>query len=283
MKNFLPKAFTLFLFLFIGTALFAQDKIYRTNEEVILCKITEIGEDEIKYSKEETGDLVFVLDKDKIEKIVLANGKEIRFQDKMTDPELYVNNRKNAWKFGLFSPLTGATTVGYERSIKPGQSSEVSLGIIGLGSQQGLNYNQKGAYFKAGYKFIMTPDYILKGMKYSHVLKGWYFRPDVNFSAYSRDFEYWDPTSSIYGDYKTSRGEVVSGALTLSFGKQWVLSNVFLVDMYGGFGYGFSSIKTNIPSGNEYYSYDVSGYGFLVTPVLPLAFTAGFKVGFLTK
>jgi hypothetical protein len=120
-------------------------------------------------------------------------------------------------------------------------------------------------------------------MKYSHLLKGWYFRPDVNFAAYNRDFEYYDYNNN---NYINSRGEVISGALTLSFGKQWVLSNVFLIDIYGGVGYGFSNQKTNLPDNiDQYYYYGNEGYnyGFVVTPDIPLAFTAGFKVGFLTK
>ncbi len=280
MKNYLLKSITLFLLLFISVSIMAQDKIYTTNKDVVLCKITEIGEDEVKYTTDETGDLVYALDKDKIEKIVLENGKELVFQDKMTDPELYTDNSKNAWKLGLFSPLTGALSAGYERSIKPGQSVEGSVGIIGLGISEALNYNQKGACFKAGYKFIMTPDYILKGMKYSHLLKGWYFRPDINLAVYNRDFEYYDYLNNTY---VSSRGEVIAGAITLSFGKQWVLSNVFLVDIYGGLGYGFDTYNTNGPSGSEYYDDGGYHYGFVVTPDIPLSFTAGFKVGFLTK
>tara|TARA_R110002050_G_scaffold149463_1_gene276112 strand:+ start:166184 stop:167023 length:840 start_codon:yes stop_codon:yes gene_type:complete len=279
MKNLLPKALALFLLLFAANHLFAQDKIYKKNEEVILCKVTEIGEEEIKFTKEESGELVYVLDKAKIEKIVLENGKELVFARKMTDPELYTDQNKNAFKIGLFSPMTGALSLSYERSLKPGKSIEGTLGLIGLG-RDNSDKNPAGGYLKAGYKFIMTPDFEMRGMRYSHLLKGFYFKPELNFAYYGRDFV----TYNYNYVQQTTRGSVVAGALTLSFGKQWVMSNVFLVDMFVGFGYGFDSYKTNSTSSNsEYYNNEGYHYGFIVTPDLPIAFTSGFKVGFLTK
>ena len=91
MKNYLLKSITLFLLLFISVSIMAQDKIYKTNKDVVLCKITEIGEDEVKYTTDETGDLVYALDKDKIEKIVLENGKELVFNDR--------ENFESSWYF----------------------------------------------------------------------------------------------------------------------------------------------------------------------------------------
>lgn len=280
MKNSLLKPLTFFLLLFIASTAFSQDKIYKKNDEVILCKVTEIGEDEIKYTKEASGDLVFVLDKSKIEKIVLENGKELVFTRKMTDPELYADQKKNAFKFGLFSPVTGATSLGYERSLKPGASIETSIGIIGLGLEAVNENKAKGAYLKFGYKFIMTPDFELKGMRYSHLLKGFYFRPDIAFATYNRDFFAYDQST---GKEITERSNVVSGAIMLDFGKQWVMSDVFLVDIFVGVGYGFDNMSTKLGYSDYNYNGPSYHYGFTIGENVPIALSAGFKVGFLTK
>lgn len=278
MKTVALKFIALSLVFMASFTAFSQDKIYKKNDEVILCKITEVGEDEIKYTTEETGSLVYSLDKSKIQKVVLESGKELVFQSKMTDADLYTDNRKNAFKIGMFSPLWGALSVGYERSLGPGKSIESSLAFIGLGRDI-ADANPAGGSLRVGYKFIMTPDFETKGMKYSHVLKGWYFRPEVNFAYYQTDIYQY---SSIWNQPPTIiRKDVVAGAIALSFGKQIVLNNFFLVDFFGGVGYGFDNI-----SGADYgdsYETPQYHYGFTVGGDVPLAFTWGFNVGFLTK
>lgn len=278
MKTVTIKSISLFVLVFASVVAFAQDKIYKRNNEVIICEITELGEDEVKYTMEETDDLVYVIDKDRIEKIVFESGKEMVFHGKMNDPELYLGQNKNAFKVGMFSPMTGALSLGYERSLKPGASVEGTLGLIGVGIEEARYDNPVGAYIKAGYKFINTPDFALKGMRYSHVLKGGYVKPEFAFSTYQRDMSLYNGQT---GTYTESRENIVAGALILNFGKQWVMSNVFLIDLYGGIGYGFDNMKSK----QNYYDYYGPSYhyGFTVGGEIPLAFTAGFKVGFLTK
>jgi hypothetical protein len=59
------------------------------------------------------------IDKDDIIKIIFENGKEMEFQQKMTNPETYSDNKKNILKIDFLSPITGNTTFGYERSLRP--------------------------------------------------------------------------------------------------------------------------------------------------------------------
>jgi hypothetical protein len=277
MKTITIKSFTLFVLMLASIAVLAQDKIYKKNNEVILCEITELGEDEVKYTMEETDDLIYVIDKDRIEKIVFEGGKEMVFSKKMTDPELYLGQNKNAFKVGMFSPMLGALSLSYERSLKPGNSVEGTLGLIGVGIDEATADNPAGAYIKAGYKFISTPDFDFKGMKYSHILKGGYVKPEFTFATYQRDISSYNGQ----GAYTYSRENIVAGALLLNFGKQWVMSNVFLIDIYGGIGYGFDNMKS------VQNSYEYGGptyhYGFTVGSNVPIALSAGFKVGFLTK
>lgn len=262
-------------------ATLTEDKIYKKNQDVILCKIVEIGEEYIKYTQEDTKELIFQIDVMRIDRIVFSSGKEMAFTDKITDPELYYGQSKNAFKIGLFSPATGALSLGYERSLKPGASVEMSVGFIGLGFSQVNNNNAKGAYFDAGYKFIMTPNYHTAGTTFRHLLRGFYFKPKFALSMYGRDF-YTYNTGSYIGT--TERNQVVAGAITLDMGWQWVIGDVFLLNMYGGFGYGFDNMRSIYKSLNpSYYEYGFEPsyhYGFMVGGQIPLAFTAGLKIGF---
>jgi hypothetical protein len=218
----------------------SSDKIYKKNKDVILCTIIELGEEEIKYTTEESGTLVYALNKDAIEQVVLQNGETLTFKNKMMDAEYYADNNKNAFKFGFFNPLAQNLKFGYERSLGPGKSFEVAFGF-GWEDRAGVN-------FKAGYKFILSPDFYLQGMKYSHLLKGWYFRPAINIAV------------NEFGP---------AGMIGLDWGKQIVLSNVFLVDYFIGAGFG--------AGGGGWYN----GFGGAEGGVLYMS--AGFNVGFLTK
>ena len=60
----------------IFSSSYSQDKIYRNNGKIIEAKILEIGSDEIRYKEFNNLDgPVYILETDKIKKIVFENGK----------------------------------------------------------------------------------------------------------------------------------------------------------------------------------------------------------------
>ena len=243
----------------------AQDKIIRSGKDTIRCQIHEIGDTEIKYSKEgDQSDLLFGIDKNKVVEIIFSDGRKMRFTDSMQDPASYQGQRKNAFKFGFLSPLLDATSFSYERSLGVARSIEGSVGFIGLGYHN-LSYdNAKGAYLKLGYKLIKSPDFYLKGMHYSHILKGSYIKPEVSFSSYT-----YKRGDNIFTNIHNSMF-----AFLINLGKQWILDDCFLVDVYAGIGYGFGNNEGN----------DGMHYSFIgATGSFPLAFSSGLKIGFLTK
>lgn len=265
---------TLILLMLLPLAVISQDQIIKRNLDIIQCKITEIGSNEIKYRLSDySSDLIFAIEKDKVAKVIFEDGKELVFNTAMTDPSNYEGQNRNAIKAEFFAPLTGNFTLAYERSLKPGRSIEGTLGIIGLGIDPN-DYNPSGAFVKFGYKFIKNPDFYLQGLRYAHILKGSYFKPEISISAYTRDFEVYDPRYPYPYDYYMDRRSVFSAAINLVFGKQWVIDNTFLVDWYLGVGYGYDNIDND---GGYHYGHSVAGDEF------PISGTTGLKVGFLFK
>jgi hypothetical protein len=233
--------FFMLIFSILSLSGIAQDRIIKTTNDTITCQIKEIGDDEVKYTQKEfKSDVIFGIDKNKISRIIFSDGKELTFKNSMYDSAQYEKQHKNALKVGFLSPLFGATCFTYERSLKPGSSWEASLGIIGLGENFAGN-SSNGLYLKFGYKFIKSPDFYLKGMRYSHILKGAYIRPEVSFSTYNshsglnRDSN----GNEIQGSYSTKTSTMYS--IMLNTGKQWVVVDRFLFDWFVGVGYGFGN------------------------------------------
>jgi hypothetical protein len=261
----LTLAFAMLLLLILPAS--AQDIIIQTNQDTLKCKVREIGTEEIKYALPDyPSDLLFSITKEKVTKVVFSNGQEMTFMNEMDNPMNYSEQNKNAIKFDFLSPLTGNTTLAFERSLKPGQSLEATLGLIGMGADPN-DYDPRGGFLKFGIKFIKSPDFYLKGMRYAHILKGTYVKPEIGFSYYSKlDDTWYDPWGS---NYSTERKNYISMMAQVIIGKQWVINDIFLVDFYGGVGYGFDD-----GDGNYH-------YGYSITPEIPLSFSAGLKIGFL--
>ena len=97
-------------------------------------------------------------------------------------------------------------------------------------------------------------------MRYAHVLKGGYVKPEIAFARYN---------------LRSKDEEVIKAALIVNLGKQWVFSDVFLLDIYFGVGYGMTTSRIEDPE----YPHDF----VVVDPEFPLAMDAGFRLGFLIK
>lgn len=261
------------LSLFIVSVLNAQnkfsDKLIKRNGEVIECEIHEIGDDEIKYSLADfRSDVLFGIDKNKVSSITFSDGRELKFQDSMYGQENYADQRKNIFKFNFLSPLMGATAFGYEHSLRPGRSIEARLGIIGWG-QDLDDYNASGVFTSIGYKFIKDPDFYMKGMRYAHLLKGAYFKPELAFSFYN----YSNHTYMGSNRVTDPDTKVRLAAIILNVGKQWIIANRFSIDWYVGAGYGFGK---NDEYDNSY------NYAFIgATDETSLVLNSGFRIGVL--
>jgi hypothetical protein len=252
---------------------FAQDRIIKTTKDTISCQIREIGDDEIKYTQKDfRGDLIFGIDKKKVSHVIFSDGKELSFEDPMYDPAQYEKQHKNSLKIGFLSPLFGATSFSFERSIRPGSSWEATLGIIGLGTTEMAGNSPEGIYMKFGYKFIKSPDFYLKGMQYAHILKGAYIRPEFSVSLYSaqQNLMYDFYGNVISGNSSREQSKMI--AVMLNFGKQWIINDRFLFDWFAGIGYGFGH---SIDSDPFHFAFLGGSAGSSV------AMTAGIRIGVL--
>ncbi len=268
----MKKSALFILVFFIAFKISAQDKIYLKTRKIIECKITELGETEIKYKKPNYAEnITFSIAVEKVSKVVLESGEVVKYgKSELYNPDNYIDDYPNAIKVNFLSPLTGALRFSYEHNIKPGMSLTGDFGIVGIGTDLG-DENPLGATFGFGVKFIKGPDFNGKRQRFSHLLQGLYFSPNFVFSVFGRD-------QTVY-TYAPSPAEtkirqnVTCGAVMLTGGQQWVFGNIFLVDFNVGIGYGFSSLSDNIAT---------YGYGFSVAgSSFPIAFSSNLRIGFL--
>lgn len=255
----------------------SQDLIYKKNKEVLVVKIIEVGIDEIKYKDFSKQDgMTLVIAKAEVYKVKYENGKEQIFLDEMENPNQYSDQKRNAIKMDFLAPLFYHFTFGYERSLKPGESITFDLGIVGLGKNfttgLGANYSASGAFIRAGFKFIRTPDFYLRGMRYAHILKGSYIKPEIIVGSithsYRDDYNY-NFLTNTYSTIQYNESNTTF-CIMLNLGNQAVFNDVFLVDYFVGLGYGFDS------------NTKVIGYDY-ATIGSDLRFQAGLKIGFLFK
>ena len=279
---------------FITNLSYSQDKIYRNNGKLVLAKVIEVGSSEIKYKEYNNPDgPIYVLETDRIKKIVYENGKVETFADNFKDPERYAGQSNRAIKLNFLSPLYGFTEIGFEKSKGVGKSYELSLGIIGAGKSVQLGYynsqlgevkrNPFGAFISGGYKFCKLPDFILFGKsKASHLMQGTYAKPIVYLGHYRENQIVYKSNNT----YEVGKQDVTFGALQLEIGRQWVLGEKLLLDLYEGIGYGFDNKKPSYQDGYFYYSDDYSAFNYANaragrSPGFSLTF--GIKLGLLLK
>ena len=271
MKKF-TSAFVLLIISFF--AVFAQteykDQLIKRDGKIIICRIIEIGDDEIKYHEQGLrSDIIIGIDKAKVEKIVFADGNEYKIDNLMGVYEDLSSQRKNNLKFNLFSPITGGYALTYERSLKPARSFETEIGLIAKGENNQMDMPEAyGLFIKAGYKMMRSPDFYMRGMKYAHILKGSYVKPEIAFTSFTYDKQvyYYDTNTE-----SRESGSTTKIALLVNVGKQIIYTNAFSIDFYVGAGYAFGKLDP-----------DLHYYAFVGTSGdVSFVMSGGVRIGFL--
>jgi hypothetical protein len=231
----------------------AQDKIYQAGGKIILAKIQEIGVDEVKYKLFEDPDgPTYGIEKDRVVKIIFQNGRTETYRSGLRDPELYAGQQKHALKLNFLSPLSGHTQLFYERSLQPGRSMEFSLDLVGAGKNYTIDYiyfdpnnptpeevkrDAAGVGIGVGYKFIRTPDFINRNIRYAHLLQGTYIKPNLLMGLYGENI-----VDAKTGSPIEERRTVFYSALMLELGKQWIFGDSFVFDIFLGLGYSVDNV-----------------------------------------
>jgi hypothetical protein len=266
------KQLIIIFLLLIPAAIIAQDRIIRKNKAVIECKVTEITSDEIKYRQPSiSSDVIFSIERADVDQIEFENGNIFKIENPMDATSYYEHNRRKALKISFLEPFTGSTGIYYEHLVKPGRTYELGIGIIGLGFDVD-DRNAAGLYLSGGYKFTRTPDYYIPRMRYAHLLKGSYIKPEISIGYYTSN-EYSMGYNAITGfNTGVQKEKTFLLGLIVNMGKQWVFDDSFLLDVYWGLGYGFAG------SDEGRYHFSFSGG----EKEAPIAIKAGLKIGFLT-
>lgn len=268
MKN---SILTLLLVFLVSIAFSQSDTLYTKKQQKIVCKITEIGEFDIKYTlADNPNGPIYVINRSGVIKYTLANGyTELILPDEMSienEHSAIIKNRR-AIKIQPFSFANNQVSLAYEKVIKVGMNLDVELGYINnsinrnpvINSNTNLfNYSYygyysygyyqipekvfyTGAYVKPGVKFFLGQDYSIKGMKYAHPLKGRYIKLDLAFSYLNfqnvkrLDYSYNGST----GQYVTKSTNINSFAYGgfVNYGRQFILGNILTFEYYVGVGY----------------------------------------------
>jgi len=193
-------------------------------------------------------------------------------------------------KLDLFGLFRGYTQLTYEVSKGAENSMELSLGIIGIGNNAKFEYSdtmnhtgdhnksQLGLFFGIGYKLNKLPLFEIGGDSGVHLLQGLYARPTIYFGAYDEN------RIAYMGDNKFQllRPTTKFASLQIELGKQWVIKNRAVFDMYFGLGYGIDNKKYYSTS---YYDYiTTSSFNYCndrIGKSPGISFTIGIKTGLL--
>jgi len=287
--------------LFVASAAYGQnsaDTIFKKNKEVLLVKIIEIGIDEVKYKPiVNPNDIVLVLEKSEISRIVFANGIVQTFADPMKDKTAYAGDHSNSIKFNFLSPIGDRAHFNWEHSLQPGLSYELGLNLIGLGKRFG-QYTPVGATVNAGIRMYRMPEMKSRSDRFSHLMNGSYFQPTLAFGMTQhnyRDYGNYDPYGSNPANYTIRKANTNYFMFMLNFGKQYVFANRISFDISTGIGYGtytrqgkddywYGSYYDEFAQEDAYSYSDPSRYGFQIYgKQVPLALSAQFKLGYLLK
>ena len=277
----------------------SEDIINRKDGSVIKAKISEMGTDIVKYKLYNNPDgPVMTMRKFEISSITMDGQVVYEYkEDPLTVTNHAILDKTSVIKFNFFSPLNHHLEFGYEWMNRPGFNYEVALGIIGPGVTPTDTKSPKGAYLRGGPKFLFgsssdveTGDGDMK-VRYAHPLKGRYIKVEAILNAFSSSNTI---TNAYYNNYPyTTNGSTTitykntyqSFTLDLQYGRQYIMGNALTASWYIGAGYSFENKTTDLPyayQNNINYLVDLARYSHsYLGKSLPMAWTAGFTVGFI--
>ena len=276
-----------------------EDVVVKKDGSVLKVKVIELGAEVVSFKLYNHPEgPTMSLKKSEI-KTVTVDGQVV-YEYKI-DPYSVSNqvilDKNSSLKFHFFSLLNHHIAFSYEWKVKPGFNWEGGLGIIGPGVSPIDNATERkpsGTFLRFGPKFLLgnSSDIEIEGAKYSHPLKGRYFKIELTLNAMNASYSI--DTGGVYnggGTYTPSgkanyKKKYQGMALNLIYGRQFIFGNTITVSWYGGIGYGFESesIIGTKPSGYWYDDFDPRRYShWYYGKNFPLTTAFGFTVGYILR
>lgn len=278
----------------------AQDMIIYKDKTIDEVTIIEVNPDFIKYREygSPVNSATFSIEKDYLSKIIFESGRVMDLSKTMMDDErIYANQKRRALKIDLAGINSNYSFVTFEQAINPNKSWEAGIIWIGAGfdaeSFDSFTYeNAFGGALNFGYKLKRSPNFYMNRMRYGHILRGTYIKPNVFMNLYQYNLEdrmhVVDPATM---EWPITRESAFALSAQIDFGNQLVFDNSFLVDYSFGLGYGFTSKLSpeqgfNPPAvnygfiGGRRQVYDWQGQPKYSSPI---TFSFAIRIGFLMK
>ena len=248
----------------------AQDMIIYKDKTIDEVTIIEVNPDFIKYREygSPVNSATFSIEKDYLSKIIFESGRVMDLSKTMMDDErIYANQMRRALKIDIAGINSNYSFVSYEQAIAPNKSWEAGIIWIGAGFDSpsidnGTYEKAQGGALNFGYKLKRSPNFYMNRMRYGHILRGTYIKPNIFMNLYQYNLEdrthVIDPATM---DYPIFRESAFAASAQIDFGNQLVFDNSFLVDYSFGLGYGFTS--------------KLSGYQGFIPPAVNYGFSGG--------
>ncbi|MGV9014040.1 MAG: hypothetical protein ACOH13_15720 [Flavobacteriales bacterium] len=270
----------------------AQDSLFYSNGNIIVGQVEEIGTDAVTYRTSSSGNALQVtVAKQELLGLKLKEGQLLTFAEGGMGAAYSAAfaSRKNAITFDVIAPALNHITIGYERVLDPGLSLVLKAGYIGLQKNKDLYsevYNAEGGLFTAGLR-INLPRSSARTLSPSaaHPFAGWYLRPELLFSAWTRKAYphhlFYDPY--VIDQEWRSADHFISTALVLNVGRSWFLGEHITFDISGGLGYG-AQWSDRAPAVNGAYGESYDNYVFthsFMGGIAPLVVCGGVRFGYV--
>jgi hypothetical protein len=284
MKNF--KLITLlFAFCLLGCiSMHAQDYIILKDDTKIKCIVTEVGEDQVKYKPWGSAtERIIAIDRSIVRKIKYEGGDpDIQNKDAI-ETNYFWDDTRHAIKLGFSGLLGNGLTLAYEKAIDPRSSLEFVGRVQNIGMRQKSRITTTGGFgLGLGYRLQLTSS-TRKAAKQSHILYGWYVKPELFFmNVTARELYIF---SGISDDYNINFSKL---GLMLNLGKEIVLNNRFVLEFFGGFGLAATLSKST--SSNQTVCIDcisdldltigTIGGEYLALPSEAIAYGVGLRLGY---
>ncbi len=277
----------------LTSTVWGQDILQKTNKSKLEVKIIEIGSDEIKYRN--YNDLegpIYVISKQDVVSIQLENGEKIEFEkDLLAISESSNSHKRKAIMITPFGPIARHFAMGYQQWIAPKIIFDAKVGVIGVGLKPKeydvFNDEKQGAFVTVGNKMMFQQLTYNKGTRLVHPLAGAYFKPQISFSYFTNKEQIFIyDTLNYVPIVQVAKFRNWSGAINLTIGKQWLIADIILLDIYVGGGYGFANRKTDfIYPANSYFDNNIPSnfHSHTISEnwSIPISFTSGISIGLL--